>query len=116
MTAGEIDRRSVQAYKANLALLNSRYGDLERRVLERFVQDEALSEVVVDVGHAVLLDYLVADGLLRYSGAADGAVWFGEGFPPEDRPGAGQLGPARWVLTDEGQQFVGHIRRADVIP
>jgi hypothetical protein len=31
---GQIDRGSLRQYKANLAVINSRYGDLERRVLE----------------------------------------------------------------------------------
>lgn len=114
-TSGEIDRRSVIAYKANLSLLVNRYSDLERRVLEQFVQDPSATEVVVDVGHAILLNYLVADGLLRFGGAADGAIWFGVGTPPEDEIAVGQLGPARWVLTDEGRHFVGHLRRAETV-
>src|SRR2546425_201414 len=35
---GEIDRKSMVAYKHNLLILNSRYGDLERRILKRFAQ------------------------------------------------------------------------------
>lgn len=38
ITSGEIDRQSVVAYKANLSILASRYGDLERRILDRFVK------------------------------------------------------------------------------
>src|SRR5215470_7407008 len=34
--AGQIDRLAMRQYKANLALLNSRYGEMERRVLEWF--------------------------------------------------------------------------------
>ena len=33
---GQIDRKSLRQYKANLAVINSRYSDLERRVLETF--------------------------------------------------------------------------------
>lgn len=32
----QIDRRSLRQYKANLAVLNSRYGELERRLIEAF--------------------------------------------------------------------------------
>ena len=32
----EIDRKSMKQYKANLAILTGRYGDLERRILELF--------------------------------------------------------------------------------
>jgi hypothetical protein len=34
--SGRIDRQSMLRYKSNLALLSSRYGDVERRVLEYF--------------------------------------------------------------------------------
>ncbi|MFE9253930.1 HNH endonuclease signature motif containing protein [Streptomyces sp. NPDC006879] len=34
--AGQIDRKSLRQYKANLGLLSSRYGDYERRVLTVF--------------------------------------------------------------------------------
>ncbi|MET8524705.1 HNH endonuclease signature motif containing protein [Micromonospora sp. NPDC005172] len=33
---GQIDRKSLYQYKANLAIVNSRYGELERRVLDYF--------------------------------------------------------------------------------
>ena len=33
---GQIDRQSLKIYKANLALLNIRYGEYERRLLEQF--------------------------------------------------------------------------------
>jgi hypothetical protein len=35
---GQIDRGSLRQYKANLAVINSRYGDLERRVLEHLAE------------------------------------------------------------------------------
>jgi hypothetical protein len=43
---GQIDRKSLRQYKANLAVINSRYSDLERRVLEVFAdQRQRLPEV-----------------------------------------------------------------------
>jgi hypothetical protein len=39
---GQIDRRSLRQYKASLAVINSRYGDLERRVLEHFAEQREL--------------------------------------------------------------------------
>jgi hypothetical protein len=33
---GQIDRKSLQQYKANLAIVNARYGEYERRILDFF--------------------------------------------------------------------------------
>jgi HNH endonuclease len=117
VTAGEIDRRSVRAYKANLGLMVGRYGDLERRVLEHFISDRSAAEVTVDMGHAVLLKYLVDDGLLSYLGPADGAFIFedplSEGVPVSDATrSADHYGPGRWALTEAGRELVGRLRDA----
>ena len=72
-------------HKANLGLLTSRYGDLERRVLERFVIDTELTEVTVDSSHELLLEYLIRDGILEYRGPAERAFIIGgilEDSPP----------------------------------
>jgi hypothetical protein len=36
---GEIDRKSMLQYKANLSIINGRYGDLEKRVLIFFAEN-----------------------------------------------------------------------------
>lgn len=41
---GEIDRKSMQIYKLNLTLVNSRYGDLEQRIIRGFVKDRSTDE------------------------------------------------------------------------
>ncbi|MFW2513306.1 HNH endonuclease [Demequina sp. SO4-13] len=119
VTRGEIDRTSVKAYKANLALLNSRYGDLERRVLSRFTADPELETVVVDVAQKLALDYLIDDGILEYRGSADGAVFFQvAGGPGPDEATTNlesHFGPAKWGLTEEGQQFVEQLRGAQTV-
>jgi hypothetical protein len=38
---GQIDRKSLRQYKANLAIINSRYSDVERRALEVLAQHRA---------------------------------------------------------------------------
>ena len=111
ITAGEIDRRSVMAYKRNLSVLAGRYGDLERRVIDRFVNHPDETEVVVDTSHTLLLDNLISDGLLVYLGPAKGALFFGPGETPTDSP-EGHYGPARWGLTDDGRQIVERVRSA----
>ena len=103
----------MRAYKANLGLLNNRFGDLERRVLERFVKEPGLTEVVIDRSHEVLLGYLIRDGLLVDLGPADGAlrveIAAGDDGATEER----YFGPARWALTAEGLVMVKHLRRAE---
>lgn len=114
ITAGEIDRRSVTSYKRNLSVLASRYGDLERRIIDRFVSHPDQTEVIVDTSQTLLLDYLIADGLLIYHGPAEGALFFGTGEPPPDEESTPEshYGPALWGLTDDGRQLVEHVRSA----
>jgi hypothetical protein len=114
ITGGEIDRGSVLAYKSNLSILTSRYGDLERRILDRFVKQPGLAEVVVDTSQLLLLDYLISDGVLEYLGAGEGALYFQPGELPPDEPSAPEdhYGPARWGLTVEGRRLVDHVREA----
>ena len=115
ITAGEIDRRSVMAYKANLSILASRYGDLERRIIDRFVKDPQQTEVLVDTSHLLLLDYSIADGMLTYLGPGPSALFFGPGEPPPDDASTpdSHYGPSLWGLTDAGRQLVDRLRRAD---
>jgi hypothetical protein len=46
--SGQIDRLALRQYKANLAVINSRYGDLERRVLEEFAEQRTRLRPVFD--------------------------------------------------------------------
>lgn len=114
VTAGEIDRKSVKVYKANLSILVGRYGDLERRIIDRFVSQPDQTEVVVDMSQVLLLDYLILDGILLYAGPADGAFYLGPGEPPSDELSspASHHGPARWKLTDVGREIVERVRQA----
>ena len=111
-TRGEIDRKAMLAYKSNLGLINGRYGDLERRVLERFVKDPELTEVIVDRANELSLQYLVEDGIIQYLGAADGAYIFSvDGLDPNVDDSA-HYGPAKWGLTELGRTLVEHYRSA----
>lgn len=114
ITSGEIDRRSITAYKRNLSILAGRYGDLERRIINRFVNQPDQTEVLVDTSQTLLLDYLIADGILAYHGPAEGALFAGPGEPPpeEDLTPDSHYGPARWRLTDDGRQLIDHLRSA----
>lgn len=63
---GEIDRKSMLQYKTNMALLNSRYGDLERRVLRQFAAFPDTSEILLNKALDILLMYLLDDGLIEF--------------------------------------------------
>jgi len=63
--SGEIDRKSMRIYKLNLLLVNSRYGDLEQRVIRRFVKDRTTDEFWWFVDMDILLLNLVEDGILQ---------------------------------------------------
>jgi len=117
VTSGEIDRTAIKAYKANLSILASRYGDLERRVLEHFVQNEDAREITIDLGHSILLQYLVDDGLLEHAGPGYGALIFARESDPHREPGKIAdtdlaFGPASWRLTDDGLAVVERLLSA----
>jgi hypothetical protein len=105
----EIDIHEMRAYKVNLGVVASRYGDLERRVLEKFVKDSELEEVVIDRSHEVLLEYLLADGLIADVGPANGAII---ARPANGSDLAFTYGPSRWRLTEHGRFVVDRLRRA----
>lgn len=55
--AKQIDRMAMFQYKANLALLNGRYSDLERRVLTVFVENPHLESVWIEKSLDILMMY-----------------------------------------------------------
>jgi len=65
---GEIDRKSMQTYKLNLLLVNSRYGDLEQRVIRSFLKDRTTDTFWWFVDMEILLLNLLDDGLLHDGG------------------------------------------------
>jgi len=55
-------------YKSNLALLNSRYGTYERRILEDFAEHPESNTVTLNSGIVILANYLIKDGVLEQTG------------------------------------------------
>jgi hypothetical protein len=106
---GEIDRRAMLQYKANLGLVNSRYGDVERRVLDYLALHPDLDEIELPGGMQVLLMYLVQDGYLVYGetfrsrGTADGLFDFDVALLQIYR------------LTETGRDFVERWRKAGTL-
>ena len=60
----EIDRQSIRGYKRNLAILNSRYSEFERRVFDQIAETDRRS-FIVEPGFEILLLHAVNDGLLK---------------------------------------------------
>jgi DNA-binding PadR family transcriptional regulator len=58
----------MQTYKLNLLLVNSRYGDLERRVIREFVRNRGTNEFWWFEELKLFLLQLVENGLLRGTG------------------------------------------------
>jgi hypothetical protein len=85
-------------YKANLSVLNGRYGDLERRVLLYFAERPDRNSIYLAKGFDILLMYLFADGFLvetdelKYRFSKEGTLYY---------------------LTEQGREFVDKWRRAE---
>jgi hypothetical protein len=97
---GEIDRKAMLQYKANLSVLNGRYGDLERRVLLYFAESPDRDSIYLAKGFDILLMYLIADGFLvetdelKYRFSKDGMLY---------------------NITREGREFVDKWLRAETL-
>lgn len=93
---GEIDRKALKQYKANLSILNGRYGDLERRVLDYFAEHPDKERILLPRGFDILLMYLLKDGLLEDVEKID-----------IEKANNSALAGAKWYqLTSNGRNFI----------
>jgi len=94
----EIDRKSMKLYKAKLSIINSKYGDLEKRLLLYFANHPEISEVPFTASreNEIHLIYAVRDGLIRWVREADAP---GGGF-------TGAYKHAYYEITPEGREFI----------
>lgn len=99
----EIDRKSMKQYKANLSVLNGRYGDLEQRVLRIFADQQTGIEIWLPGGFDILLMNLLKDGLLVDTGRHSGVVL------------AGVPSAKLYRLTEEGREFIDKWLSAEVL-
>jgi HNH endonuclease len=101
---GQIDRKSLRQYKANLAVLNSRYGDVEQRLIEYCAEQLArgregrpfggLPLVTLGLGSEWQVMYLLRDGYL-------------EKYPVPLRPSLSGIPlMEQYILTEAGAEFV----------
>lgn len=82
---GEIDRKSMLQYKANLSILSGRYCDLEQRVLRVFSQNPGVTRIWLPGGLYMLLMNLLDDGMILKlrqvtNGVVPHSVWVGAAF------------------------------------
>jgi len=92
---GEIDRKALKQYKANLSILNGRYCDIERRVLYYFAEHRNESQIKLPGGLDIFLMYLLKDGYLRKIQAQENVVVW-----------VGNFGPEWYELTPKGRKFI----------
>lgn len=91
---GEIDRKAMQRYKANLSILNHRYGDLEQRVLRAFAENPNMKQILLPGVFDILLMYLLQDGYLIETEYKSGVIV------------AGVPAWRMYELTNEGREFI----------
>jgi hypothetical protein len=89
----EIDAQSMRMYKRNLAILNSRYSDFERRVFDQIAETDQRS-FTVEAGFEIPLFHAVNDGLLRRVELAPAGIQRGEATH------------YKYEVTDEGLDFI----------
>jgi hypothetical protein len=89
----EIDEQAMRGYKRNLAILNSRYSEFERRVFDQIAETDRRS-FVVEPGFDILLLHAVNDGLLKRVELAAVGAPRGEGTQ------------YTYEVTDEGLDFI----------
>lgn len=98
---GEIDRQSMLRYKANLGLLTSRYGELERRVLEVLGRESPGQVIVLPGNLVIMVMYLLQDGLAEEV-SMGGSVQI-----------QGVEANRAYRLTPKGREFVDRWRGAE---
>jgi len=91
---GDIDKKSILIYKSNLSLINSRYGDFERRVMQVFGQTPNINQIWLPGGLDIMLMYLINDELLVDTGQNSGVII--SGMPSQKL----------YQLTAKGRQFI----------
>lgn len=96
----KIDRKFMQQYKANLSLLNYRYGEFERRLLQVFCDQPILGAICLPGWHDIHVLHLLKDGLLIKTEENSGCIL--GGVPSWEK----------YELTSRGRQFVDDWKKA----
>ncbi|TMR91441.1 HNH endonuclease [Nonomuraea basaltis] len=98
---GQIDRKALMQYKANLAVVNGRYGELELRILDAVARKPLQTEFVLPAYMGLMVSYLIKDGLLRRHETMQDYKVRTEGIFALD------LSVAQWYeITEKGIDFI----------
>lgn len=100
---GEIDKGSMLQYKTNLSIINGRYGNFEKRILQLFSKEEEEKEVWLPGWHDIHVYYLLEDGLLEKTGKTGGISI--AGVPSREQ----------YLLTLKGRAFIQKWLAASVL-
>lgn len=96
----KIDRKSMLTYKANLSLLNYRYGEFERRLLQLFCDQPLVGAICLPGWHDIHVLHLLKDSLLIKTEENSGCII--GGVPSWEK----------YELTSKGRQFVEDWKKA----
>ncbi len=91
---GDIDKKSIEQYKSNLNVINNKYGDFEKRILEVFSESKDHNQIWLPGGLDIMIMYLLKDGMLIDTGKTSGIIM--SGMPSQKL----------YQLTDKGRVFV----------
>jgi HNH endonuclease len=105
-----INRASLQRIKSNLMLLNGRYSDLERRIIDTFQEElaakpEVIPSIFIPEQLYILVAYLIHDGMVAVARYQSG---FRTDFPDGTVLKNVNL---KLTLTPKGRQFIGSLNR-----
>jgi hypothetical protein len=104
VTKRDIPTAHVRMYKANLSRISTRYGDVERRVLNDFVDNPKGKRAVLPRELSILMNYLVQDGIVQRR------------YPPDAVRGIEANWPNHYYwLTEAGHAFVQRLREGRAI-
>jgi hypothetical protein len=111
----QLDRKALLQFKANLGLLNHRYGDLERRLLEDFAQTSDPNVRFLPGSMELLVRNLVRDGYLKKEVVEGG---YRRIYGKDEHEGIVIEVPdfAGCSLTDSGREFVKNWTSAQPLP
>ncbi len=101
-----LDQKALRIIKRNLAVVNRRYNDVERRVLEHFVENEDSPWVLLPET-PVLFGYLVKDGLIE---GLDGTA-VPDALHGEAQDGRKFFITRGYALTADGKLLVHRLRQ-----
>ncbi|MFI5495252.1 HNH endonuclease [Actinoplanes sp. NPDC051859] len=95
----KLDRKALQQYKANLRLVNNKYGGIEQHILEYFALNPSDASIQLAYGQKFMITYLLRDGLLEPV-EATGDLVVGDPSNPELRV------LQSYGLSESGREFV----------